>query len=132
MFHGSTIIKAYSLNDIGIHNNDIRHIPSSRGIGLSGGFTRKTGGSSCSQVVGFWAATSFVLVPKFCGCFCKSGVLVVSVLLIRALICGVCIMGPDFWKLPCHIGGQALCHTTALGLGGVLVEWYRFSGPDVV
>ena len=34
------------------------------------------------------------------GCFCKLGVLLIGVLIIRALLVEVYIKAPDFWKLP--------------------------------
>ena len=36
----------------------------------------------------------------FYGCFCKIGAPFVGVLRIRALLLGVCIRAPEFWKLP--------------------------------
>ena len=42
----------------------------------------------------------YILYSGLHGCLYNSGVLFVGVLVIRALLFGVCIRAPDFWKLP--------------------------------
>ena len=50
-----------------------------------------------------WRSVELDLNVDSCACFCQLGVRFVGVLVIRALLFGVYIKAPAFWKLPWYM-----------------------------